>query len=172
MKKIISLLLVFVLTFSLMTVFCACDKDEKSGKGNSTGASQSTDKDSNDNNKETEEENEEDETTEDDQVVFEYNLIDIKLLNVKVSDYEYNWIKFDTSDFTYKLENKANDIVTTQSGKFTIDENGNVTITNDKNPAQNFFLYTGETARFEDDKLYLKAEIPDYGEVSLTYQEK
>ena len=105
-------------------------------------------------------------------IVLRYDLCDIVFANIVVSDYEYNYIEFNTDNSTYYLENKykPNGIVAQQSGEYEIDGNGNLTITNDDNAAQNYFLYVGETAQFIDDELNVEAEIPGYGSVSLTYQ--
>ena len=101
-----------------------------------------------------------------------YELIDMHFSNVTVDHYEYNYIEFDFDEGTYILKNKtkANGIVTKQTGEFTVDDDNYVTITNDDIPAQDFFLGDGEEVHFENDYLYIEANIDGYGYVYMIFK--
>lgn len=186
MKKLLAVLLTFVLLFSVMAVFTGCESDSKPDTGNpSVGGFGWGDKNNNNNYSNDDKEDDKnssqngtsdrvEQDTEVQDTVVRYDLIDIDFAGVKVSDYEYNYIEFNVEDFTYYIENKtsATDILVKQTGTFAIDSRGNLTVTNDNNSAMNYLLYAGETAVFVDDKLYLSANIPGFGEASLTYQEQ
>ena len=83
------------------------------------------------------------------------------------------WINFSIiSKKSIKNKTATNGVIVKQTGNFAVDTRGNLTVTNDNNSAMNYLLYSGETAVFVDDKLILSANIPGYGEASLTYQEQ
>ena len=63
---------------------------------------------------------------------------------VTVDVYEYNYIELN-QDGTYHLENKANDTVIEQNGKFTIDENGTM-VFSESDGQYDYLLLPGETA--------------------------
>lgn len=90
-----------------------------------------------------------------------YNLVDMRLANITVSHYEYNYIEFNNDDSTYELKNKtkSNGIVTTQKGHFLVDVDNYVTITNDDIPSQNYLLCQNETIQFINDTLTIEGRI-------------
>ena len=92
-----------------------------------------------------------------------YELTYISGLGISPEAYEYNYIDFDFEDNTYTLENKAkvNGIVCKQTGSFTEDEFGNVTITNNEISYMNYFLYYNETLSFSEDytEFYVSANV-------------
>lgn len=103
--------------------------------------------------------------------VVRYDLVDVDFANVTVSHYDYNYIEFDFDSGTYELENKVkvNGIVSKQKGRFLVDADNYVTITNDDIPTQNYVLCPGEVIRFEDDKLIIEGSLSGYGKVSMTF---
>ena len=103
--------------------------------------------------------------------VTKYELIDIEFANISVSSYEYNYIEFNENNNTYKLENKAkqNGIVTKQTGTYSVDDKGNVSLTNDDNPNMDYVLYNNEKTYFKGNAFYVEAYIPGYGNVSMTF---
>ena len=84
-------------------------------------------------------------------------------LGVSIDAYEYNYIDFNFDNNTYTLENKvkANGVVTKQTGSFTEDLFGGVTLTNNEVPSQDYILYFNELLLFSDDyeKFYASATI-------------
>ena len=103
--------------------------------------------------------------------ITKYELIDVEFANISISSFEYNYIEFDEKNNTYKLENKVkqNGIISKQTGTYTVDDNGNVTITNDDNANVDYFLYVGEKRYFKGNAFYVEAYIPGYGNVSMTF---
>ena len=101
-----------------------------------------------------------------------YDLVDIDFSGITVEHYEYNYIEFDHDEGTYSLKNKTKlyDTVTRQTGRFIVDPDNKVTITNDLVPTQNYLLYSGEKAYFSGNKFYVSASIPGYGNVSMTFE--
>ena len=95
------------------------------------------------------------------------------LAGLSVSSYEYKYIKFNFEDNTYKLKNKVkqNSIVSEQTGSFTFIDEDTITITNNENPAMDYFLYYNETLYFSEDRtmFYAKAYISGYS-VSMVYK--
>lgn len=65
--------------------------------------------------------------------------------------YEYNYIELN-QDGTYHLENKANDSVVEQSGKFTVDEKGSV-VFSESDGQYDYLLLPDETAVMSGDTL-------------------
>ena len=104
--------------------------------------------------------------------VEKYELVDIDFSTVSVDHYEYNYIEFNFDKGTYKLENKAKttSIVSTQTGRFLVDNQKNVTITNDSIPSQNYVLYSGEKAYFKGNKLHVEAYIQGFGKVYMIFE--
>ena len=104
--------------------------------------------------------------------VVRYDLVRFENFPISVDAYYYNYVEFDYSNNTYKLENKAkqNDIVTRQTGKFFIGTDGFVTITNDAIPSQNYMLYQGEKSYFEGDRFCTEVYISGYGYIKSIYE--
>ena len=104
--------------------------------------------------------------------VVRYNLVTFENLPVSVDAFYYNYIEFDFTNNTYKLENKTkqNDIITRQTGKFFIGTDGYVIITNDMIPSQNYFLSQGEKSYFEGERFYTKAYVYGYGTIKSIYE--
>lgn len=101
-----------------------------------------------------------------------YNLVSVNITGVTLDQFEYNYIRFDFTKGTYWLENKvkANGIVTKQTGTFTVDNDGRVTITNDQVPSVRYLLIDGETLYFDGDKFIVTAYVQGYGTLSMTYK--
>lgn len=104
--------------------------------------------------------------------VVRYDLVDLEFGSVTVNHYEYNYIEFNRDNGTYKLENKmkANRIVTKQTGRFLVDAENYVTITNDDIPTQNYLLCPNEVIRLDDDELTIEGSVIGIGEVSMTFR--
>ncbi len=97
-----------------------------------------------------------------------YSLVEITgLSGVSVSSYDYNYIALN-SDGTYELKNKANGVVSEQTGKYSIDSNGDMTLTEADND-QNFFISTGESITCKNDELFIEGYISGYGNVTMTF---
>ena len=101
-----------------------------------------------------------------------YELVEINFSTLSVNHYEYNYIEFNHNKGTYKLENKtkSNGIICKQTGKFIIDNEGNVTFTNDDVPSQDYVLYPNESVYIKGNKLYVEAYISGYGNVSMVFE--
>ncbi|MBR2466604.1 MAG: hypothetical protein IKB38_06740 [Clostridia bacterium] len=100
-----------------------------------------------------------------------YELVDMDFPGVSVEAYEYNYIEFNEKDKTYTLENEAkqNNVVTKQTGSYTVDDDGYITFTNDDNPNAPYILYSNEKCYFQGDCFYAEANIPGIGKVSMTF---
>lgn len=101
-----------------------------------------------------------------------YDLVSVDFPGVSIGSYVYNYIIFNFDKGTYRLENKAaaNNIVMSQTGKFTVSSSGKVSFTNDSNPSNNFILYAGENAYFLGGRLYVEASVPGYGSISMVFE--
>ena len=92
-----------------------------------------------------------------------YKLTSISGLGISTDVYEYNYIDFNFNNNTYTLKNKVktNGIVSKQTGKFIVDQFGDVTLTNNEIPSQDYILYYNETLLFSDDynNFYASAKI-------------
>ena len=99
-----------------------------------------------------------------------YELCDIDLsaigLNVSVDTYEFNYISFNNLTGTYTVKNqvKYSETITEQSGDFWVDDDGIVHF------SHGYILYSGETAYFSGDKLYVEADVEGYGMIYMVFE--
>jgi hypothetical protein len=104
-----------------------------------------------------------------------YELSVIAGLGITTDMYEYNYIDFNFDNNTYILENKvrANGIISKQTGTFSEDSYGDVVISNEDIPSQDYILYYNEQLSFSNyhNKFYVSAMI-DGIEVVMIYTKK
>lgn len=104
-----------------------------------------------------------------------YELTNVYGLNISVEDFEYNYIDFNFNNNTYTLKNKAKatGIKCKQTGTFTEDMFGGITITNNEIASRDYFLYYNETLLFSADRetFYVYANIEGI-EVIMIYSKK
>ncbi len=100
-----------------------------------------------------------------------YHLTSVSgLSGVSAMSYEYNYIELKDNG-TYYLENKAkaNGIVTKQSGKYLILDNGSMILSESDN-GNNYLLASGETIYCINGQITVSGYISGIGQVRFQYQ--